>query len=125
MWAYSHASFRIETLGPRRFRLEPATMIVVTHRRETDVPVIGPVLYFGGRLWRNAGERMAFAARDDMFVRGFFAGFPEGLSPSVRRLLYRVGVGPGLPLVHVHPIGSARLVLIKQVLEVRPAARLE
>jgi hypothetical protein len=125
MWAYSHASFRIQPLGPRRFRLGPATMIVVTHRRETDVPVIGPVLYFGGRLWRNVGERMAFAARDDMFVRGFFAGFPEGLSPSVRRLLYRVGVGPGLPLVHVHPIGSARLALVKQVLEVRPGARLE
>ena len=124
MWAYSHAAFRVETLGPRRFRLEPSTMIVVTHRRETDVPVIGPILYVGARLWRNVGDRMAFAARDDMFVRGFFAGFTEELSPSVRRLLYRVGVGPGLPLVHVHPIGSARLALVKQVLEEEPAAPL-
>jgi hypothetical protein len=125
MWAYSHASFRVLALGRRRFRLEPSTMIVVTHRRETDVPVIGPILYVGGRLWRNVTDRMAFAARDDMFVRGFFAGFPEGLSPSLRRLLYRVGVGPGLPLVHVHPIGSARLALVKQVLELQPAAPLE
>lgn len=125
MWAYSHAAFRVQVLGPRRFRLESGTMIIVTHRRETDVPVIGPVLYLGGRLWRNVGDRMAFAARDDMFVRGFFAGFAQGLSPTRRRLLYRIGVGPGLPLVHVHPIGSARLALVKQVLELQPAAPLE
>jgi hypothetical protein len=100
-------------------------MIIVTHRRETDVPVIAPILYLGAGLWRNVADRMAFAARDDMFVRGFFAGFPEELSPSLRRLLYRVGVGPGLPLVHVHPIGSARLALVKQVLELQPAAPLE
>ena len=125
MWAYSHAAFRVQVLGQRRFRLEPGTMIIVTHRRETDVPVISPVLYFGARLWRNVGDRMAFAARDDMFVRGFFAGFAEGLSPARRRLLYRIGVGPGLPLVDVHPIGSARLALVKQVLELQPAAPLE
>lgn len=120
MWAYSNAAFRVVLLGPRRFRLEPGTIIAVTHRRETDVPVISPALYFGARLWRNVDERMAFAARDDMFVRGFFAGFSADLSPRRRKLLYRIGVGSMLPLVHVHPIGSARLALVKDVLEERP-----
>ena len=124
MWAYSNAAFRIVVLGPRRFRLEPGTIITVTHRRETDVPVISPPLYLGARLWRNVGDRMAFAARDDMFVRGFFAGFPEALSPRARRLLYHVGVGRMLPLVQVHPIGSARLALVKDVLEEKPGGAL-
>jgi hypothetical protein len=125
MWAYSNAAFRIVVLGPRRFRLEPGTIITVTHRRETDVPVVSPPLYFGTRLWRNVGDRMAFAARDDMFVRGFFAGFSEGLSPRARKLLYRVGVGRMLPLVQVHPIGSARQALVKDVLEERPGSALD
>jgi acyltransferase-like protein len=125
MWAYSNAAFQIVVLGPRRFRLEPGTIITVTHRRETDVPVISPPLYFGARLWRNVGDRMSFAARDDMFVRGFFAGFAEELSPRARKLLYRLGVGPMLPLVEVHPIGSARLALAKEVLEEQPGGSLD
>jgi hypothetical protein len=58
-------------------------------------------------------------------VRGFFAGFAEGLSPRARKLLYRIGVGRMLPLVQVHPIGSARLALTKEVLEERPDDVLE
>lgn len=125
MWGYSNAAFKIVVLGPRRFRLERGTIITVTHRRETDVPVISPPLYLGARLWRNVDDRMAFAARDDMFVRGFFAGFAEGLSPRARKLLYRIGVGPMLPLVQAHPIGSARLALTKEVLEERPGDALD
>ena len=125
MWAYSNAAFKIVVLGPRRFRLEPGTIITVTHRRETDVPVISPPLYLGARLWRNVDDRMAFAARNDMFVRGFFAGFAEGLSPRARKVLYRIGVGKMLPLVHAHPIGSARLALTKEVLEERPGDALD
>jgi Acyltransferase len=125
MWAYSHAAFRVVALGPRRFRLQPGTIIAVTHRRETDVPVISPLIYFGARLWRNIDDRMAFAARDDMFVSGFFAGFPAGMSPRARRLLYRVGIGSKLPLVQVHPIGSASAALVKEVLEERSSAPLD
>jgi 1-acyl-sn-glycerol-3-phosphate acyltransferase len=125
MWAYSNAAFRIVVLGPRRFRLERGTIITVTHRRETDVPVISPPLYLRARLWRNVDDRMAFAARDDMFVRGFFAGFPEGLSPRARKLLYRIRIASLLPLVQVHPIGSAHLALVKEVLEERPGSALD
>ena len=81
MWTYSHASFRIQTIGPRRFRLEPATMIVVTHRRETDVPVICPPLYFGARLWRNVGS--AWLRRPRRHVpAGLLRGLPGGASAA-------------------------------------------
>jgi hypothetical protein len=107
MWAQTRASFRVHVFGPRHFRLHPGTLIVATHRRESDVPVISPFLYFRARLWRYRSEGMHFAARDDLFLPGFFAGFPPGLRPRVRRLLYPIGVGRFLPWVAVHPISSA------------------
>jgi acyltransferase-like protein len=125
MWAYSNAAFRVVVLGPRRFRLQPRTLIVSTHRRETDVPVIGPLLYFGGRLWRHRDERMSFAARDDMFLPGFFAGFPPDLSPRARRLLFPIGVGRFLPRVNVHPISSASVARAGELVRFRPDGPLD
>ena len=120
MWAYSNAAFRVEVLGGEKPDPGPGTLVAVTHRKETDVPVIGPPLYFamGGR--RNTTGRMHFAARDDMFVPGFFAGFPPDLPLRARRLLYRVGVGKWLPRVNVFPIRSASVARVGEVLAAAP-----
>jgi acyltransferase-like protein len=125
MWAYSNAAFRVVVLGRRRFRLEPRTLIVVTHRRETDVPIVASVLYFGARVWLHRSERMSFAARDDMFLPGFFAGFPPDLSPRTRRLLFHVGVGRFLPRVQVLPISSASVARAGELLRSRADSSLE
>jgi hypothetical protein len=124
MWAQTRASFRVHVFGPRHSRLRPGTLIVATHRRESDVPVISPFLYFRARLWRYRSEGMHFAARDDMFLPGFFAGFPPGLRPRVRRLLYPIGVGRFLPWVAVHPISSARTARAGELLRDVPEAPL-
>jgi 1-acyl-sn-glycerol-3-phosphate acyltransferase len=121
MWMYTRAAFRVTVIGPESFRLAPRTMIVSTHRRETDVPVICPPLYYGARLWRYRTERMSFAARDDMFLSGFFAGFPPGLSPRARRILFPLGVGRFLPRVQVHPISSASVARAGEVARAHPA----
>ena len=123
MWAYGHAAFRVETLGPK-LELEPGTVILVTHRRETDVPLVCPPLYFGASMRTNRRARMSFAARDDMFLPGFFAGFPPDLPLRVRRLLYGVGVARWLPVVDVYPIRSARVARLGEVLRARPDAPL-
>jgi hypothetical protein len=119
MWAYSNAAFRVHVYEPEGFALDPGTLVAVTHRRETDVPVICPPIYFamGGR--RNTTRRMHFAARDDMFLPGFFAGFPPDLSPRARRHLYRVGVAKWLPAVNVFPIRSANVARLGEVLDAR------
>ena len=122
MWAYSRSAFRITVLGPERLRIAPGTLLVVTHRRETDVPVLCPPLYRRGELRR---QRVAFAARDDMFLPGFFAGFPAGLPPRVRRLLYPLGVAGWLPRVEVFPIRSARVARLAEVLGDRRGERIE
>jgi hypothetical protein len=125
MRAYSRTAFRVRYLGPASFRLRPGTLIVATHRKETDVPVIAPELYFRGSLWKHRSERMAFAARDDMFLRGFFAGFPPGLSPRARRALFPLAVGRFLPRVEVHPISSASSARLMELLSAEPDARLD
>jgi 1-acyl-sn-glycerol-3-phosphate acyltransferase len=125
MWTYTHASFRITVIGPESFRLAPRTLIVSTHRRETDVPLICPPLYFGARLWRNRPERMSFAARDDMFLRGFFAGFPPDLGSRARRVLFPLSVGRFLPRVQVHPISSANVARAGEVARAFPEDTLE
>jgi Acyltransferase len=125
MWAYSNAAFRVQLYDREGFDLDPGTLVAVTHRRETDVPVICPPIYFatGGR--RNTTRRMHFAARDDMFLPGFFAGFPPDLSPRARRLLYRVGVAKWLPVVNVFPIRSANVARTGEVLDARPEEPLD
>lgn len=121
MWAYSRAAFRVTVLGPRRFRFRPGTLILVTHRHETDVPIICPPLFYGAGLIRNRAphERMSFAARDDMFLPGFFAGFPPELPPLARKLLFRLDVGRWLPVVQVFPIRSASVARLGEVLRQR------
>jgi hypothetical protein len=122
MRAYIRAAFRLRRLGPAEFRLAPRTLIVSTHRRESDVPVIASELYLRASLWRNRSERMHFAARDDMFLPGFFGGFPPELSPRARRLLFPVGVGRFLPRVQVHPISSASTARLTELLQADPDA---
>ena len=118
MWTYSRAAFRVTTLAPP-FRLRPRSLILVTHRRESDVPVVSPQIYFGARLWRNRSPRMSFAARDDMFLPGFFAGFPANLPTPARRLLFPVGIARWLPAVEVHPLRSASVARLGEVVRAR------
>jgi hypothetical protein len=124
MRAYTRAALRVLFIGPKPFRLRPHTLIVSTHRKETDVPVIAPELYFRGSLWRHRSEQMHFAARDDMFLRGFFAGFPPDMSARMRRALFPLSVGRYLPRVGVHPISSASTARLAELLAASPHAPL-
>jgi Acyltransferase len=124
MWAYSQAAFRVELHAPGGFAIEPGTLVVVTHRRESDVPLICPPIYFATGGWRNRTNRMHFAARDDMFLPGFFAGFPPDLPVWVRKALYRVGVSRWLPVVNVFPIRSASVARLGEVLAARSESAL-
>ncbi len=115
------AAFRIRSLTD--CRLTRATVYVATHRAETDVPLIGGQVFFRGGMWRDRKLRLHFTAREDMFDRGFFAGFPPDLSLRARRLLYPIAVGPYLPRVRVNPLPypSANVLRVGKALEELPA----
>jgi len=125
MGAYTRTAFSVRTLRPEAFRAEPGTIIVSTHRRETDVPLLCPSMYRAGRLWAKRSPRISFVARHDMFQRGFFAGFPSGLHPRLRRALWGIDIGGYLPDVQVHPIRSAASVTLAEVFDAVPEASLD
>ncbi len=103
MWLYSLTAFRVEVIG--EFEPTPGCLLVSTHRAESDVPIICPSLYIrGGYIANRDAPRLWFAARDDMFDRGFFAGFPPSLPLVARRALYPLRAGSWLPRVRVAPV---------------------
>jgi 1-acyl-sn-glycerol-3-phosphate acyltransferase len=115
--AYARSRFRVCPLGDR-FRLEPHGLVVCTHRSDADVPVLISVLYphAHGRL-RLRGRELQFAVRDDLFLRGFFAGYAPGLPPLVRRLLFPLGVGGILRRrLPCHPLRSATRMRLVELL---------
>ena len=124
MCAYTRAAFRSRTLFPPGFRLRLGSMLVAPHRAETDVPVICASIFLHAGVWRRGNPRLHFAARDDLFERGFFAGFPPGIPWRARRLLWRIDAGPYLPLVRVNPLPypSAETLRLAQALAEVPAA---
>ncbi len=102
MWAFVHAAFRTETVGVP-FRLRHGALVVATHRADTDVPLICASAYTEGGV-RGSLAKLHFAAREDLFAPGFFAGFPPRMHPALRRLLFGVSAARALPLVRVHPV---------------------
>ena len=114
MGAYVRLAFRLRRLGPAQLRLAPRTLIVSTHRRESDVPVIASELYFRASLWKNRSERMHFAARDDMFLAGFFGGVVEK-----ERIIDGRSIRPGDALLGLAASGphSNGFSLIRKILE--------
>ncbi|MDQ3866487.1 MAG: hypothetical protein M3304_06615, partial [Actinomycetota bacterium] len=119
---YTRAAFRLTAIAPP-IRLRPRSLILVTHRRETDVPIVASLLYFRSQLWRHRFPRMSFAARDDMFLPGFFAGFPPKLPTVARTLLFPIGIAPWLSRVQVHPLRSATVARLAEVVAVRREER--
>ena len=49
----------------------PATLLLNGHKRDWDIPVLTPRLYYHRGWWRPDERRMAFAGREDIFIPGF------------------------------------------------------
>jgi len=125
MWAYSRTAFRVRTLGYEGVRHRPGTITAITHRRESDVPLFCASMYFEGGLRRDRPYRMSFATRDDLFEPGFLAGFPPGLPPRLRRLLFGVNLEPGVRAVLCNPLRSATTARLGEALRTLPAEALD
>jgi 1-acyl-sn-glycerol-3-phosphate acyltransferase len=116
MFLYCRVAFHVEVLGVRRVPWRAGPLVVCTHRSESDVPMVCGALWTTGGLWCSGAYRTHFAARDDMFEPGFFAAFPSRLPRAARRALYPLSIGPGLPLVRMHPMSRANGLRLEQAL---------
>lgn len=125
MWVYTHAAFRVRTLGAERLRVRPGTILAITHRRETDVPLVCPPLFYGSGMRVNHSLRMSFAARQDLFEPGFFAGFPKAVPAPVRRALWRVDISRYLDVLTLLPVRSAAVIRLVDVVRLEPGLALD
>jgi 1-acyl-sn-glycerol-3-phosphate acyltransferase len=89
MRAYVRASFRVRVFGLEHLRVEPGQIFAPSHRSDNDVPLLITVLY---PTWSKAVAEGApwptFAAMIELFLPGFFAGYPAGLPLALRRALW-------------------------------------
>jgi 1-acyl-sn-glycerol-3-phosphate acyltransferase len=118
--AYTAVAADVHVLGAEHLRMRPRMLVVCAHRSDLDVPVICRELYFRHRNWARRDLLPHFAVRDDLFLRGFFAGYPPWRSARMRRLLWPVDAGRRLGRIRCHPIRSARRMRLVEVLAARP-----
>ena len=89
MRAYVRATFRVRVFGLEHLRVEPGQIFAPSHRSDNDVPLLITVLY---PTWSKAVAEGApwptFAAMIELFLPGFFAGYPAGLPLALRRALW-------------------------------------
>jgi 1-acyl-sn-glycerol-3-phosphate acyltransferase len=94
MTAYVRLRLRPHIFGAEHLRLEPGTIVAPNHRSDNDVPVLVTTLY---PQWARAAARgvpwPTFATDDHAFLRGFLAGYPEGMPLWLRRVLWPIRVG--------------------------------
>ena len=115
MWAFSRGRFNVEVAGHPLPRVGEGQLWISAHRAETDVPLLGGLLYVHAGMWREAPSRMHFAARDDLFRPGVVAaGIP--LPGPLARLVWPLSPGPWLPRVRAHPIRRPTGLKLEQVL---------
>ncbi|MDN5873697.1 MAG: hypothetical protein L0H29_04860 [Sinobacteraceae bacterium] len=86
------ALYRKEEILPEDYKLEPGTLVISNHQRDSDVPILTTV------LCQRRGLRIRwplpfFASREDFFERGFLAGLLYTWPRALRWLLR--GISPG------------------------------
>lgn len=89
MIAYVRARFRLRVFGSEHLQIEPGQIFAPSHRSDNDVPVLITALYPAWSAAVGAGAPWpTFGAMVELFVPGFFAGYPTGLPPALRRVLW-------------------------------------
>ena len=126
MWLYVHSAFRVVLLGGEHLRMQTGLLAVATHRSDSDVPLICAELYFGDRMWKRHHLRLHFAARDDLWERGVFAGLvPSTVPRPITRALYAIDPSRSLSRIRMHPIRSATAVRAAQAVRADPSRPLD
>jgi hypothetical protein len=69
----------VQTYGANNYAPPaPATLLLNGHKRDWDIPVLTPRLYYHRGWWRPDERRMAFAGREDIFIPGFVVELVDG-----------------------------------------------
>ena len=105
--------YSIEVRGKRNFTRSPSTIIVINHRRDPDIPILGPLVHFRRGFW--PGKRPWFFTREDYFYPGGLAVYFK-LRGLLGRLAFALNIGPALMALRAHPMHQLADTKVNQML---------
>lgn len=106
--------YSVEVRGKRNFTRSPSTIIVINHRRDPDVLILGPLVHFRRGFWPE--KRPWFFTREDFFYRGGLAVYFR-LRGLLGRLAFAINVGPILRALQAHPMHQLADTKMNQMLQ--------
>lgn len=117
------SAYRREVRYPPDFRLPPGTVVISNHQRDADAPIVGTSLCQRRGL-RFTRPLTHFAAREDLFRRGFLAEYISGWPPPLPQLLGRIPLRAFFAILRTEPIRRVREFSAAETLEAAVAAGL-
>lgn len=115
--------YRREVHFPPGYRLPPATIVISNHQRDADAPILGTALCQRRGL-RFRWPLPFFAAREDLFRRGFLAEYVAGWPPPVPQLFGQIPLRWFFEILRTQPIRRVREFSTAETLDAALAAGL-
>ncbi|MGH8282383.1 MAG: hypothetical protein ACRESE_00865 [Gammaproteobacteria bacterium] len=111
------ALYRREAIWPPGFRLAPGTLIISNHQRDADVPILATA------LCQREGVHFHqplpfFAAREDLFRRGFLAEYAFGWPRFLQAPLGAISLGWLFRIARCEPMRRLREFTLAETLDV-------
>lgn len=95
--------YRVEARGLETISATPGTLLLVTHRRDADVPIIGNMIACAPAM-KLADRVPHFVAREDLFHRGLLWEYTEHWPTLIREALSLINLLPVMHVLHAHPM---------------------
>ena len=115
--------YRREVQFPPDFHLPPGTVVISNHQRDADAPIVGTGLCQRRGL-RFTRPLTHFAAREDLFRRGFLSEYVAGWPPPLPQLLGGIPLRGFFEILRTAPIRRVREFSAAETLEAAVAAGL-
>ncbi len=97
-----HILFDLTVTGLDNFTNSKGTLIVVNHKTDFDIILLGPTMYKAGG---KAAKRIAFVAAERMFLPGYISDYILHGPQWLRRLVYPANLSAILKAIRAYPIG--------------------
>jgi hypothetical protein len=95
--------YRVEAHGLETINAVPGTLLLVTHRRDADVPIVGNLIARAPAM-RLADRVPHFVAREDLFHSGLLWEYTERWPTFIREALSTINLLPVMRVLHAYPI---------------------
>ena len=97
-----HLLFNLNVIGIEHFTASKGTLVVVNHKTDFDIILLGPTIYKAGS---QAAKRIAFVAAERMFLPGYVSDYILHGPQWLRRLVYPANLSAILKAIRAYPIG--------------------